>query len=1017
MTGSLRPFLLPHILLVCSLALLAAPPSPAAAAPAADPEAVLAAIRAARLDPARAVEVRNLALDAGLARLRIDHGVLVPAVPAEPAAGAISELVFLGTARLVLEPPDDIERGQLELFTGAPRLEAEVTEAAMTVADDAAVAAILGRAAGAAHDTARAEEIFRTWRSSAERRQLDIETGTLVDALGDPLYRTYFAGRFRTTDLGDFLYLVEPWAGEPVTLGQFVALDATEKERRRIARHLHRTQRRGRLIGLTLDDLGQWDTWLSAPLGSGAGARNRPAPFEPRAYQLDLRLEGRDLDLAGRARIELVAGVGGSSAVRLRLHSDLTVDGVTDAAGRPLWWRRNGDGVLVWLDTAPAAGETATLEVAYRGKLIEKAASGSFALADTLGWYPHAGELDLATYDVTFHWPDRLDLVGGGTRVDGGAGEDGTRWERRRLDVPSVGFSFEVGKFKTVTARAGHVEITLAFEPATYPYLKDGRDELLDTLTGSLTYFEEVFGPYPLDQLTVVTVPRSYSQAMLGFITLSTLMMSDVDLLTVVLGLEDRRTVIAHELAHEWWGHRMGWRSYRDQWISEAMANYAALLYARNRLGGELRFAMGPTAGWQRALGATTADGRPVESLGPLVLGARLVSSHSGEAYEAIVYRKGAVVLDMLSRLYGEERFLQVLAAALEQAGGKPVSTEEFFALLGRLSGVDLEPFARQFVYSTGLPEVYYDYRFAPGEAGKWKVELEARQRSPHRWRYRVVERPGGGFDVAREAVVQMDVGDSMLAVPFQIAVVGAEAAAGGGKGKRGKGSGAAMQALNGRLLLRGETTTMDMEIDYEPRELWLDRGNEVFGRFFNRRRSPKQVRLYDGIDRLAAGDAAGAEAALREALGAPVASGLPLPGEELDERDRERLGWLLDGVAQMTLARLYLDQDRDAEARTAMDAAARLLDRAGRQGDRALVSLEARLALRAGDPDRALKLLRKAILKRGDLDSTEGFVLLAIAARANGDEATYRTAADTAREKGADLTLLGGPATAARDQ
>jgi hypothetical protein len=955
------------------------------------------------------VAVKNLKVDAGMAWLRIDEGVLVPAVPAE-AGAAVNELVFLGRARLVLEPPDDVEAGQLELFSGAPRLDAEVTEAALTIADDAAVAAILDRAAGAEHDAARAERIFRDWRASAERKHLDVESAMLADALGDPLYHTYFAGWFRTAELGDLLYLVEPWAAEPVTLGQFVALDATERERRQIARGLHRSQRKGRLIGLTVDDLGQWDTWLSAPLGSDPGARSRPAPFEPRHYQIDLRLEGRDLDLAGRARIELTAGIGGSSAVRLRLHRDLEIDGVAGAGGEPLWWHRTGDDVLVWLGAAPAAGETAAIEVRYRGKLIEKAASGSFALADTLGWYPHAGTLDLATYDVTFHWPDRLDLMTGGSRVDGGAGEGGTRWERRRLERPSVGFTFEVGKFKVVTARAGHVAVTVAFEPSGYSWLKEGQDEMLETITGSLAYFEEIFGPYPLDELTVVTVQRSYSQAMLGFVTLSTLMMSDEDLLTLVLGLEDRRTVIAHELAHQWWGHRIGWRSYRDQWFNEAMANYASLLYARNRLGGELRFALGPTAGWQSALGATTADGRTVESLGPLVLGERLFSSRAGGAYQAIVYRKGAVVLDMLSRLYGEERFVALLRAALEQGDGKVLSTEELFALLGSLSRIDLQPFARQFVYGTGLPEVYYDYRFDRAGEGKWKVSIEASQRSPFRWSYRVVDRPGGGFDVARQAIAQMDVSGSLLAVPFQVAVVNPGAAPEpprkGGKGGKGGGP-APLAVLNGRLLIEGATTEMDVEIDYEPQLLWLDRKNEVFGRFFDRRRWPKRMRLFDAFDLAAAGDPAASEAALGEALAAPTFAGEPLPGEEIDPDYLREQGHLLDGRAQAALARLYLDGGRDREARAAVAASVEQYERAGLDGERVVAAIEARMALRAGDAERARKLLRKAILKRGDIDSTEGFVLLAIAAHATGDRETYRMAAEAAEEKGADLAAL----------
>ena len=135
-----------------------------------------------------------------------------------------------------------------------------------------------------------------------------MEAALLADALGDPLYQTYFAGWFRTEELGDLIYLVEPAAPEAATLGRFSPLEASEKERRKIERALGRTQRKGRLIGVTVDDLGQWDTWVSAPLGAGAGKEApRVGPFEPPSYTLDLALADRASELTGRAKVELLA--------------------------------------------------------------------------------------------------------------------------------------------------------------------------------------------------------------------------------------------------------------------------------------------------------------------------------------------------------------------------------------------------------------------------------------------------------------------------------------------------------------------------------------------------------------------------------------------------------------------------------------------------------------------------------------------------------------------------------------
>src|SRR3954466_10948852 len=128
--------------LSCLLPLLAAG---ALRAQAPDPAAVQAAIAGARLEPARAVTLKNVKLGVGLGTLRIEDGVLIPATPV--GGGKTIEMVFLGKGRLEVEPPDPIESGQLELFTGGSRLDAEFKEAGLGGGADAGAGG--GRARGA----------------------------------------------------------------------------------------------------------------------------------------------------------------------------------------------------------------------------------------------------------------------------------------------------------------------------------------------------------------------------------------------------------------------------------------------------------------------------------------------------------------------------------------------------------------------------------------------------------------------------------------------------------------------------------------------------------------------------------------------------------------------------------------------------------------------------------------------------------------------------------------------------
>jgi tetratricopeptide (TPR) repeat protein len=969
--------------LLLVLVLVAAAAARAAEVP--DPAALQTEIAASHLEPARAVTLKNLKLNAGLATLHLD-GLLVPA---SGVGGQTVELVFLGNGRIELEPPDSIEAGQLELFTGGSRLDAEFKEAVLVVGLDAAVNAMLRRPAAQpdADTVHRAESLYATWRGKRERKLLDVDRGILLDALRDPVSNGYFAAWFRAADPGDFLYFVEPGEREQVTLGRFVPLDATEKEKRKISKEISRQQRKGRLLGVDVEDLGQWDTWLSASLRTADG---KPAPgapsFEPRKYTLEMTVD-RDLRLAGKARIDLDPVVKGSRVAALNLSGDFKVARVTDAAGTPLFFLRNDAELTVILPQAPKPGEAPAVVVEYAGNPIEKDWN-LVTLLDTLGWYPHAGEIDRAAFDVTFHWPKSFDLVSSGIRKDGGEGADGTLWERRVLDQPALGFSFEVGHFKIETAKAGHVNLRLAFSPGSVLTGRGVKEDVIRTVSDSLLYYEEQFGPYPLDEMTIVTANRGFSQGMLGFVTLSDSLLNDLGMWNRYFGIEDRRVVIAHEVAHQWWGNQVGWTSYRDQWISEAMASYVALRYAHDRLGDKLS-GVDLNEGWQSSLASTLPDGRPLESAGPVVLGTRLLSSRAEGAYQPIVYEKGSVILDMLARTLGEENFPKILKQIVKVANHGTISTEDFISLIERITATDLQPFAEQFVYGTGLPEVLYRYRYEK-QGDRWVVKGEARQQTPHRFRYKVVQPAAGRFDVTREAIQQIDVRQSTLVVPVEIEIFDPEK-------PKGKGRDGANATIRGNIMLKGESTPFEIAVEKEPRGFWMDRRAKVFGRFFDESRNPKRVLFFQAVKTSADGKPEEAAALFDRALKTEE----PPPDSE-DTVYWQSIQWarrVMNAQIELGRARLFLDQGKDDQAEASLDRAKLLAE-----GDEHKL-LQARLEVRRARYDKAFRQLRKG-LTEGELGG-EGYALLAVAAHAAGHPEEYEKALKRARESGADVAAL----------
>ena len=921
-----------------------------------------------------AVRVQGLRLAAGLGSLVVENGLFIPGAEVE---GRVAEFLFLGDAYLELLAPDDIEKHQLTLYTGKSSLREHITEGIVVVALDAASEAILSRPAAtlSSEETARANSLWASWRATSERRLLNIDGALLADAMKDSVAEGYFAGWLLGDELGRFIYLVDPRQPEQVTLGRFERIDATEKEKRKASRLIHREQRKGRLIGLEVDDLGQFDTWLSASLRVGDEVRPGDPGFEPAHYQIDVTLTGRDLELDGETTLKLVANALAGRTVPLTLLSDLRVSSAEvrrehEEDFRPVGFHQSPGQVLVFLDSPAEAGETLHVRLASRGVAIESG-DGSFTLRDTLGWYPHAGTLDLASYDATFHWPKKYELLAPGKLQEEGTDDSGT-WQRRTLDIPSKGYTFEVGRFKRVRKKFGHMTIDLAVDRSSQELIR-GEEALLNHVGQALLFLEQTYGELPFDDMQVVTTSRLFSQAMLGFITLSSLMMLD-DAILVELGWEDPRTVIAHELAHQWWGHRISWASDRDAWLNEALANWSSKLY-QDQLGTAQGGWAGPTDGWKSSLLSKDLSGHPVGVRGPVVLGPRLASSASGDAYQTIVYRKGAVVLQTLARLMGTDAFRKILRWQQDNLAGQTLSTEQFIALLEQGSGLDLRLAAQQLIYGTGVPQINYSYSSTATDAG---VELKATAvRKPgYYYRYRVRKADNNRLDVVRETVLDVLTDYDMVS---PIVITTAQVPTQGSRSARRRGAVASSAvSRRGFITLTAEETPLAIQLDASPSQVEFDPDEEVLAEFYDDTSANKPTLFRMGQTTAAEGDLQTAYDLFAQTVEAP-----PKVGDDWTNA-------FYAARAALERARIRLDSGDLDEASTLIEQAGKLA-RKGDEFERSYLESETVLArarhyLLAGDPAKALSSLKKSYRQGLYDEDSEALLLIAVAAQQTGD-------------------------------
>jgi hypothetical protein len=185
--------------------------------------------------------------------------------------------------------------------------------------------------------------------------------------------------------------------------------------------------------------------------------------------------------------------------------------------------------------------------------------------------------------------------------------------------------------------------------------------------------------------------------------------------------------VTAHEAAHQWWGDLITWSTYRDQWFSEGLANYCALMILQEKNPASFRQIMRK---YRDDLLEKNKDGNLPKDAGPVTLGTRLLSSHAPQGYEAISYGRGTWLFHMLHSMLrdaateaaarnqshgnAEDPFVRSLRKLRERYAGKSITTGELLAVFAedlpptlRYEGKSsLDWFLDSWVNGTSLPKL-----------------------------------------------------------------------------------------------------------------------------------------------------------------------------------------------------------------------------------------------------------------------------------------------------------------------
>jgi len=713
--------------------------------------------------------------------------------------------------------------------------------------------------------------------------------------------------------------------------------------------------------------------------------------------------------------IDLTAGVAGRRALSFALYPDVKIVSVKDVEGNSLPWHRSAWRTLVKLPEPTTEGQGLTLVVEFAGNFLERLDGGEFYLPTTSRWYPHIGDVGRATYDITFRWPKRLDLMTGGNLLE--SGEDGaTRWERRTIPVPTEGVSFEIGNYKVQTVEIEDVKLRIGILKTGERLAHGLFEQTVDAVKASFRLYENLFGEFPLDEFTFVTGWRVASEAHLGFVVMDNQLITRQRTEIFARSLERRRLeIIAHEIAHQWWGHRVGVVSYRDMWLGEALADFSVYLGYFGPLGNEPGRRRELAGRARSALSGTAGNGQPRESLGPIILGTRLNSSLDDYAYQSVVYDKGYLALSTLATEIGDELFLQSLRSLSDAVNHRVIDTRTFLSALERMTGKDLQPFAQRFLYGTGVPTIIYDYEVVEDEeVGGWIIKVHGQQSLVRHTATELSRTEAGGWDVVKVYRDRLDLANCRLKLPYEYSFEPSDE-------EENDVDDQTKLVISGTTVLEGNELSFELSSPAEPVKFKLDPERRVLA-FLYHEGSSDSTALKVRADQLAStGETAVAIELLREAIDGE--QGVDAGGSEYGTQRKIRDLYL-------RLAALYLDEGRDDEAGAALEAAKRSVDRLtrGRFNWQQTV-LETRLELRNGDYKSAYGTLqkhmrlpflqradestadtvRRAKFKEGIRGDGQTYAMLAIAAHYTGHEKICRRAADEATSLGANMAQLDG--------
>jgi aminopeptidase N len=370
--------------------------------------------------------------------------------------------------------------------------------------------------------------------------------------------------------------------------------------------------------------------------------------------------------------------------------------------GQPADFRRSGQELTITPSTALAENESFTVEVQYQGSPTEmesvalslqtgwvKFDGGSFVLSEpdgAAGFFPvNDHPLDKASYTFRVTVPEPFEVAANGVlseTIDNGVTT--TFLFEARAPMASYLVTINIDEFDLETSQAENGLPIRNYYSTGLPEDIRKPFELQDEM---LVYFSDIFGPYPFEVYGALVIDTEFGAALENqSMSIFGIDMIDTD------DLERTQQVIAHELAHQWFGDSVSLADWRDIWLNESFATYAQGLWTEHTKG---RKALDD---WIKKWYAFVLENR--EAMSPPG------KPPPDQLFNPGVYYWGALGLHALRLEVGDEVFFRILKTYQEQYKGGNATTGDFISVAEEMSGKELSAFFDSWLYSKDIASI-----------------------------------------------------------------------------------------------------------------------------------------------------------------------------------------------------------------------------------------------------------------------------------------------------------------------